>query len=211
MTGGAMRVVQMIGISIFTILSTASYGDIEKCSIKEESSCSGSLHPEDKSYTFSLGTQLDAELVLNNQLRIYKELRDRFHSERYFPIYVELKSDQNYHDFVSAKLLEFVKKHDDCKFLKDIDVDNLYLSVRLLPSILRNRIVNEVPISRFAIPNEAYSEKILLLLKKAFPGEITTSESLSEEQKTLVVKYGALAILSAQGFAKRVRLKGSVD
>lgn len=196
---------------LFSILSTSSFARLETCSIKAETACSGPLFPEDKSYTYSLGSQLDTEVVLKNQVRIYKELRERLLKEAYFPIFVDVKVASSYHEFLKTKIKEFCKKPEASiyQFLKHADLGVLFMTVNLLPVVLKNTILDEIPISRFEIANEAYSEKVLSQLKRSFPKEIKDEDALSEDQKSYLVKYGALSVLASQGLAKRVRLKES--
>ena len=204
-----MRTVQLLGLGVLTVLSSAfkvANTDIETCSIKEESSCSGPLHPEDKSYTFRLGNQVDSEVIFKNQMKIYFDLKEKLLSEPYFPIFVETKG-KSYEDTVRKELKKFVKNHEKLSFLKKLPSDQLFATANFFPGVLRNVIFEEVPLSRISIANEAYTEHVLHVLKNNFPTEISSKHNMSEEQKNLIVRYGALAVLIAQGIAKNVKVK----
>ena len=185
--------------------------DIETCSIKEELACSGPLHPGDKSYTFSLGTQLDSDRVFKNQFGIYQDLRKRLHEEPRFPIFVIIREKESYQDLIKRKFDEFFKKTEAKSFesLKSMPIppENLLPAIKSLPQVLRSVLFQAIPYSRFRIPNEAYTEWVLFTLQSDFPRELDDISPLTQEQREKFVRYGALSVLIAQGLAKNVKWK----
>lgn len=205
-----MKIFNMCFLAILVFSNTAfSVGeDLGKCSIKAEVPCSGPLHPNDRSYTYRLGTQLDKEEVLKSQLSIYQDLRERLRSEPNFPIFVELRSEKSYSEYIKTHWKQFLKKPEakSLDYLQKENEDSLPI-VELMPEPLRSMVLKEVPLSRFRIPDEAYSEYVLHKLEYSFPEALRSDSVLSEEQKNLLVQYGALAVLAAQGIARNVKVK----
>lgn len=203
---------QLFAMGLLLITNTALNNDLqtmETCSIKQESECSGPLHPNDKSYTYSLGTQLDTESLLKKQLSLYQDLLEKLRKEPEFPLFVSVKVEKSYKEQVQSHLKRFLEKKEnkDLSFLSKVNTKDVYKLVKALPEFRQNIIFNEVPLSRFDIAHESYTEKTFEQLSFQFPQAIKSNDVLREDQKALIVKHGVLAILVAQGFAKNVQLK----
>ncbi len=184
--------------------------DVETCSIKAETPCSGPLEAGAKSYTFNLGSSLDADKALKDQLRIYQDLHKKLQSEASFPIFVHVTSTKNYRDLIKEKLKTFLKKPIAKKFhsLSKVSFNEILVKVESMDEMSRLLVFENVPLSRFEIPNEAYTEWVFTKLKKIFNNQKNiTVETLNEEQKASLVRYGAVALLCAQEYAKNVKLK----
>ena len=208
MKNGIVIVILALLMSAFKL----SNDEQEKCSIKEETPCADpAAASDDKSYIFRSPSVLDSEAALKLQLSSYQELREKLHKNRQLKIFVITPTlpkpyEQQIREHIAALKTRMPEHWELLSYLDQVP-KNALLRIRLLPRTLQAALFAEVPFSRFQMTDTNYTEHVFLQLASAFPRELEVEDVLSEAQKTLVLKPGALAILVAQGLAKSVHPK----
>lgn len=182
--------------------------DQETCTIKKPT-CASDSQKDNHSANSSEKRDLGTEFAL------YQQWKNKLKQNPALPIYVEdpmTESKESFEAYLLANLDKLKATHKDkkssdmLKLLKDlIQSQKNYLSViKAMPNPQRVFATENLPLSRFKLKSEAYSEKNLERLKKIFPNELKSEHDLTEEQKQAFIQYGGVAILAAQGLAANI-------
>ncbi len=186
--------------------------DQETCTIKKPTCATDSSkanHPGDLSDPHQ-------KRELSSEFSIYQQWKTKLIRNAATPIYVEdpmTASKETFETYLITSLDKVKKKEKDKKaaglldLLKEIiqSQKNYLAIIKAMPLSQNIFAIENLPLSRFRLKSEVYSEKSLEHLKQIFPQDLKTEHDLTEEQKQAFVQYGAIAILAAQGLALNIQ------
>lgn len=181
------------------------FNAMESCSIDKRTPCKTSISLLDNSYSFVHDLGWGPEVIFEEQKELYSNLKKRLIKEPTFPIEVILKL-KDYEGEVQKKLEEFLEEFENSEFsfLKNIDVIELFPLVSFMPKFLKEELFKQLPLSRFHVSEEAYTEKAFSLIHTQL-STVHFETNLTDNQRDILIGYGAISVLIAQGYIKKVK------